>query len=164
MGNIPHVKRVMVLEAPLVWEEAILLAFPLGEMCSIFSMFGELGSGGEALAYHMGFKAGERLHERMVSQYMDSKEILEHFLMFNEGLGRGSFKIKEYEEGKYCTIQVKDFLLEYLGTSEARIGNSLFRGLLAGLFTKLWNTQVKIEETKCITKGEPYCEFHIKTA
>ena len=143
-------------------EEAVLMAFPLGEMRNIFSMFGELGSGGEALAYHMGVKAGENLYQRMASQYKDHKEILEHFLMFNEGLGRGSFKIQEYQEGKHCTIQITDFLLEYLGTSDVRIGNSMFRGLLAGLFTKLWNTPVKVQETKCITKGEPYCEFQIK--
>ncbi len=160
--KIPYVRRVMLMEAPLNWDEALLIAFPLGELHSLFGMFKEIGAGGEALAYHMGVKAGEAIYNRMATYYKNNREILEHFLIYNESLGRGSFKIEEYREGESCIIHVNDFLLEHLGMPETRIGNFMFRGTLAGLFSKMWNRRVNVEETKCITKGEPCCEFQIK--
>jgi predicted hydrocarbon binding protein/predicted amino acid-binding ACT domain protein len=48
----------------------------------------------------------------------------------------------------------------FKGSSEPQ--SHLIRGLLAGFFSSLFKVEVEAKETKCIAKGDPYCEFEVK--
>jgi hypothetical protein len=48
----------------------------------------------------------------------------------------------------------------FKGSSEPQ--SHFIRGLLAGFFSSLFKVEMEAKETKCIAKGDPYCEFEIK--
>ncbi|HDI12443.1 MAG TPA: hypothetical protein ENF63_02490 [Candidatus Bathyarchaeota archaeon] len=43
------------------------------------------------------------------------------------------------------------------------VRKQFYRGAIAGVFTWFFENEVKVEETKCIAKGDPYYEFYIST-
>ena len=48
----------------------------------------------------------------------------------------------------------------FKGSSEPR--SHYIRGVLDGFFSSLFKVEMEAKETKCIAKGDPYCEFEIK--
>jgi predicted hydrocarbon binding protein len=45
-------------------------------------------------------------------------------------------------------------------TSEFSV-KKFYRGAIAGLFTRFFGRDVKVQETECIAKGDPYYKFTI---
>ncbi len=158
LSRIPHVKRIELIDIPLTQGEARLVSFTLAEMHHLLGMLRELGTGGEAIMYHMGFRAGAALADKLVSCYETGRQALEYLLLYYESLGRGRFKIREYEEGVKCRVEARE-LIECVGVVSDKPTSHMFRGLLAGFLSKLWGRDVKVVETTCIAMGDPYCEF-----
>jgi predicted hydrocarbon binding protein len=48
----------------------------------------------------------------------------------------------------------------FKGSSEPQ--SHYIRGVLDGFFSSLFKVEMEAKETKCIAKGDPYCEFEIK--
>ncbi len=158
---IPHVKQLEVLDLPLTHGEARLAVFTLEDIHYLFGMLRELGDGGLAIMYHMGFRAGEALAEKIFSYFNDNRRSLEYMLLYNESLGRGIFKLEEFIDKKYCRIRVRE-LLECLSVKSSNPNSHIFRGMLAGFLAKLWGREVEVKETKCIAIGDPHCEFEVR--
>lgn len=108
--------------------------------------------------YHMGFRAGATLAEKLASCYETGRQALEYLLLYYESLGHGRFKVIEYEERAKCRVEARE-LVECIGVVSDKPTSHMFRGLLAGFLSKLRGRDVKVVETTCIAMGDPCCEF-----
>jgi len=159
--SLPGVQEVELLEFPITHGEARLVAFTLGEIQDLFDMLRNLGTGGKAMLFNMGFKAGQDLADRVVEFFESGKRALEYMLLYHESLGHGKFEILKYIDGVECRVRA-DELSECVGVKSNEPNSHLFRGLLSGFMTKLWKEEVLVKEVKCVAKGDEYCEFRIK--
>ena len=160
---IPHVRKAELLDLPFTHGEARLVVFTLREMHSLFRMLRELGGGGLAIMYHMGLGAGEALAESLSQCFESRRRALEYLLLYHESLGHGRFELKKYIDRAYCRVVARE-LAECLGVSSGKPSSQLFRGVLAGFLSRLWRTRVYVKETRCVAKGDPYCEFEATIA
>lgn len=158
--SLPGVEEVHLLELPLTHGEARLTTFTLEEMQDLLDMLRNLGTGGKAIMFNMGYRAGYSLASRIKDLFSSNREALEYMLLYHESLGHGSFKIKRYVDGYEAVITAKE-LFECVGLKMPEPNSHLFRGVLSGFLSKLWNTKVEVKETKCAAKGDEYCEFKI---
>ena len=161
LKSLPYVKNIELLDLPFTHREARLVVFTLEEMHDLFKVLRELGGGGLAIMYHMGFRAGETIAAKLSGYFENNKKALEYLLLYYESLGHGRFKLESYIGGVYCRVVVRE-LLECIDVSSGEPNSQLFRGILAGFLSKLWGREVKVVETKCIAKGDPCCEFEAK--
>jgi len=158
---LPYIRRVELLDLPLTHGEARLVVFTLEEMHNLFRLLRELGEGGLAVMFHMGFKAGEAMAERLFSYFGDNRKSLEYMLLYYESLGHGRFRLERYIDKEYCRLVARE-LVECLGVRSEKPNSHLFRGLLAGFLSRLWRKEVKVEETRCIARGDSCCEFEAR--
>lgn len=135
--------------------------FTLEEIQNLFDMLRELGSGGKAILFNMGYKAGYDLANRIVKFFESSGRALEYTLLYHESLGHGRFEILRYIDKVECWIRA-DELSECIGVKAEEPNSHLFRGILSGILSRLWNSKVSVEEVKCVAKGDDYCEFRVK--
>ena len=159
--SIPYIKRMELLDLPLTHGEARLVVFTLEDIHHLFEMLRELGDGGLAIMYHMGYRAGKALAKRISPYFKDNKRSLMYTLLYNESLGHGRFKLEEYIERAYCRVVARE-LSECLEVKSDKPNSQLFRGILAGCISELWGEEVEVRETKCIAMGDPYCEFEVE--
>jgi len=126
----------------------------------------EFGTGAEALIFHIGFKAGYRIvdHWARVSGLEGRRLIvlaLEAMKLFNW--------ISEYEilkldlEKPDIIFRVWDLMdcTPFRGKMDSPTSH-YFRGIISGLASRIAGKQVIFTETKCVAKGDPYCEFKIR--
>ncbi|MBO3808288.1 MAG: 4-vinyl reductase [Candidatus Brockarchaeota archaeon] len=50
-----------------------------------------------------------------------------------------------------------------IGKGSEQPYSQIVRGMLAGFFSLLFGKEAKTTETRCIAKGDPYCEYTVKT-
>jgi len=162
MKQLPKVKRLEIVSLPFTHGEARFVVFTLEQMNSLFKMLRELGSGGLAIMYHMGFEAGKSMAIRLKGHFRTNESTLRYILLYLESLGHGTFSIEEYNEGRNCRI-IAHNLLECIDVRSDRPNSQLCRGILAGALSALWNKEIEAIETKCIAMGDPYCEFVIRS-
>lgn len=126
------------------------------------------GSGGEAFLYYVGFEIGVgygRSHRELglklgitdpVRVYRDISVNL-----FNSvGFGRMEVvEIRRYPPG--ATLRVYDSFECELGLGAGKPYSHLIRGMIAGVLTVLFDRKVKARETRCIARGDQYCEFEV---
>ena len=127
------------------------------------------GSGGEAFLYYIGFETGVeygKSHKEIglklgivdpIKIYRDISASL-----FNS-VGFGRMKVIKISANPLeATIRVYDSFECELGLEAGKPYSHLIRGMHAGVLTALFNRRMKAEETECIAKGDPYCEFKVK--
>jgi|GEM_PF-371927 predicted hydrocarbon binding protein len=66
------------------------------------------------------------------------------------------------EEKRSITLRLFDNWECGMFKGSSKPQSHLFRGLLEGFFSSLFGVEMEAKETKCIAKGDPYCEFEIK--
>ncbi len=156
--RLPEVRHAEMVDLPLTHGEARLVAFTLADMDRLFSLLREAGSGGLAIMYHMGFRAGQALADKIGSYYGDGLRATRHMLLYYESLGHGRYVLKEYFEGRRCRVVVEE-LVECVNSKTGAPSSQLFRGVLAGFLSELWGKKVDVKEVKCVAAGDPHCEF-----
>ena len=97
----------------------------------------------------------------MQASSKEEEKELENMLLYNQNLGHGIFSIETYINKTYCRIKAQE-LLECAGVKSSRPNSQLFRVMLAGFLSKLWNREAIVREIMCIAMGDPYCEFEVK--
>jgi predicted hydrocarbon binding protein len=124
----------------------------------------ELGiEAGSNLLYHLGYGVGEETRRI----YSDPRSItsVEDGIMLIRVLTRGSgwADLFEYEVSeRRIILRFKELWeCEIHKDKEERPVGSYMRGILTGYFQKLLKRPITTKETKCIAKGDPYCEFQI---
>ena len=155
------VERIRLVSLPLTPREAALISLTVAEAKGLRRMAESLGSGGKAIMFHSGFEAGRDLAEKFKASYDSNRRALENFLLYSEVLGRGKFRLESYLDGAYCKVIVEG-LVECVRVRSSEPNSQMFRGMLSGFISGLWGREVSAVETRCIAKGDPYCEFEIR--
>lgn len=181
LGRIDGVKSVKVLHPSVegfvtdtvsmrllvAGERAFIVRKPIYESL-VTGIRRQFGSAGEAFLYYYGRDAGIRLGEsyQRIAESLgvrDPVEILQkimRLIAISMGFGRP-------EIVKVSLRPLKVFIRLYgnpeceLGIGVGRPYSHWMRGIAAGILTQLFNVKMKAEETLCIAKGDPYCEFKI---
>ena len=135
----------------------------------IISFIREYGVGGRAFLYHQGRVTGFRIAEenRRIGaiNLIDSLNML-LLKSFAKGRYRGEITYYYYEEGArsgYIAISLYDsWECETAKRHGVRGPASHFeRGVIAGLVEACTGRKAVVEETMCIAKGDPHCEFRV---
>ncbi|MGQ9640588.1 MAG: V4R domain-containing protein [Candidatus Bathycorpusculaceae bacterium] len=125
----------------------------------------KFGSAGEAMLYYQGFSIGFEIYDEYVkiAKSEEPGDLIEIAKAVNMTLGWGiADKVKvDVKKGAAMLRIYHNFECE-LGKNNGRPYSQFYRGAIAGIFTRFFGKDVKITETKCIAKGDPYCEFIVK--
>lgn len=126
----------------------------------------EFGTAGEAMLYYEGFNVGSQAYEtyvRLVGEENFDK-LIEAAKVVNMTLGWGIIEVNEINRKRGTALLkiYQNFECAH-GKNSGKAYSQFYRGAIAGFFTKLFGKKVQVEETRCIAKGDPYCEFHVKT-
>ncbi len=166
----PVIEGVMVdtLHFPLIINEerAIIFRKPIFEAL-INGLRERFGSIGEAFLYYIGYEIGRKAfknHYQMSISKTPGELVRINEVLF-KAVGWGKLKILDYDSSKCFAIAVveKSFECELAGRTNKPY-SQFIRGALAGWFSELTGKSCGAEETKCIAKGDPYCEILIKPA
>jgi len=129
----------------------------------------ELGTAGEVFLYYSGFHSGfeiAKLNMEMGAKLglADPEQILKLItLNLLNSLGYGKLKLLSLKTNPAeATIRVYDSFECELGAGSRKPFSAFLRGIIAGISTVFLNEKMSAKETKCIAKGDPYCEFIIK--
>lgn len=161
LSRIPHIRRLEVIDLPLTHGEARLAVLMLDDVHHLFDMLRGLGTGGLAILYHMGLRAGRALAGKVSPYFKDNRRSLEYMLMYYESLGHGRFRLKDYVDGAYCRVDVGE-LLECIDVRGEGPNSQLFGGMLAGFLSELWGRGVEVAEVRCIALDDKVCEFEVR--
>ena len=138
----------------------ILLEHDFQEM--IKGLYEKAGESAVALLYHLAYSGGKFLADYLSEKLkLKGEELLIEILKIYQAGGWGRAELIEYHPNRmkiilrlYDSIECKAFEGSYKPMSQ------LIRGHLSGLLSGLLKTDVRVIESKCIAKGDPYCEFY----
>ena len=140
----------------------ILLGRDFQEM--VRGLYREVGQTAAVFLYHLAYSGGRFLAEYLSEKLgLRGRELLAEALKIYQASGWGRVEIVECDLHKlrvvlrlYDSIECEAFR----GSGEA--ASQFIRGHLSGLLSGLLRTDVRVMETKCIAKGDPYCEFYME--
>ncbi len=127
-----------------------------------------LGSGGEAMLYHIGREVGAERgrHIDREAEKMGIKRLRDKFIMGEilfKSLGYGIPQITEFsDDPPYLKMRVYHCIECELGHNVGRPFSHYVRGVIAGFASEIFNREMLAKETRCIAMGDPYCEFEAK--
>lgn len=99
------------------------------------------------------------------SQQREELENLVHSAFEDTNLGLGKVKIRAIDFDKASASVAISNCFEALENGGSDEPNCMFTsGFLAGLFAEVLDKTVQARETKCISQGQPDCEFEISLA
>jgi hypothetical protein len=127
----------------------------------------QFGTAGEAFLYYIGFEIGKRayLSYTKLSGTEDFEALIATAKAVNLTLGWSVVKdAKINEKAKTATITLSENFECDLARDYGKAYSQFYRGAIAGIFTKHFKSEMKAEETKCIAKGDPYCQFKVSRA
>src|SRR6266568_1799984 len=94
----------------------------------------------------------------------DALENLVHSAFEDTNLGLGKVKIRMIDFDKANANVVISNCFEAMENGSSEEPNCMFTsGFLAGLFAEVLDKTVQAKETRCISQGQPECEFEIST-
>ena len=111
--------------------------------------------------YNVGYQVGKEVYKI----YFKGKEIsLEEILKLLENIlvGFGWGYVETKLKGNFIIIKINEYWECEAVKGEYKTSQGhLMRGILTGLFGLITRKEVKVEETKCIAKGDNYCQFEV---
>jgi len=127
------------------------------------------GTAGEAFLYYMGFNSGVEFGKshREIGKRVGLTDPAKVFLLISASLfncvGFGKIEIlKLTVRPPRARIRVYNSFECELGIGKGEPFSHLIRGVISGVLTELLDAEMQATETKCIAKGDPYCEFSVK--
>ena len=138
----------------------IILEHDFQEM--IKGLYEKIGESAAALLYHLAYSGGKFLADYLSEKLkLKGEELLIEILKIYQAGGWGRAELIEYHPYRmkiilrlYDSIECKAF------EGSDKPMSQLIRGHLSGLLSGLLKTDVRVIESKCIAKGDPYCEFY----
>ena len=125
------------------------------------------GSGFGQLLYITGFDAGRRACEdhSHLAPSPDLQVKLGQALFQLLGYGRLRM-VRVDDEKRFAVVRVYDSFECELFKGVGEVRGNFVRGLIAGWLAARWGIEdfegIVAREEKCIAKGDPYCEYHIR--
>jgi len=180
---INEIKQLVFVEH-VAYEEPVFKGFAAFGRLFPLTMFGEraivlrrvfyeamikhlrrrLGTGLEAILYHIGFEAGKRVYDAHVQMVGKNtfRLIKSGEVLFTQ-MGFGRIKVTDMylEEARMRIIVYDSFECE-LFRGEGRPMSNLIRGMMAGWVSRLLKRDISVKEVRCVAKGDPYCEFVVE--
>jgi len=126
----------------------------------------KFGSAGEAMLYYQGYNVGYELCANHMS--MDHAEKPEFLIEMSKTISRTlGWAIIDDEKidlkKRRAKIRVYQNFECEIGKGSGKPHSQFYRGIIAGWFHKFFEKPVDVKETKCVAKGDTYCEFLIQT-
>ncbi len=123
-----------------------------------------MGTGFGLMLYHTFFDSGTEVYREFFSvlagRREDQARLFEHVFRL---AGYGVLEVVEFTDRKLVARVYDSIECKHLGEFE-EAESMMIRGLLAGFAAAEWGVDkrdVEPRETKCIKRGDPYCEFVI---
>ena len=142
---------------------AIILRKPIyeGFIKGFRERFGQVAS---SFLYHIGFEAGRKAYKSHLRIVSEAHRGVEKIIPFARELFKQiGFGILEFTKvdflNKTALIRVRNSFECELFKETGMAESHFIRGLIAGFMSSLFGIKVDAEETKCVAKGDPYCEF-----
>ena len=119
------------------------------------------------LASGIGIHEGSIFRDSITSTGEDQRAALEslvHSAFEDTNLGLGKVKIRKIDFDRSDANVVISNCFEAMENGSSEEPNCMFTsGFLAGLFAEVLDKTVQARETRCISQGQPECEFEIST-
>jgi predicted hydrocarbon binding protein len=119
------------------------------------------------LASGIGIHEGSIFRDSITSTGEDQRAALEnlvHSAFEDTNLGLGKVKIRRIDFDRANANVVISNCFEAMENGSSEEPNCMFTsGFLAGLFAEVLDKTVQARETRCISQGQPECEFEIST-
>lgn len=122
------------------------------------------GNAGATTLYYIGKMAGQDSYNALTKiSNLKGKELVKLELTLGKSYGWWSkWEVSEFNaENKTLKLRIYDSI-ECRYVKRNKPNGHFMRGLISGFLSKMFNTEIKSEEPKCIAIGDPYCEFHFK--
>lgn len=155
-------KRLLVMgDRALIFRKPLYEGFAVG-------IRRQFGSAGEAFLYYTGYESGIKLGEsyRRIAESLgveDPIEIAQKIaapVAMSMGFGRAEL-VEASLRPPQATIRMYENPECELGLYSKKPYSHFIRGIVAGILTQLFGVEMMAEETQCIAKGDPYCEFKV---
>ncbi len=150
----------------LAGSRAVILRKPIyeGFIKGFRERFGQVAS---SFLYHIGFEAGRKAYESHHRIISEARKGIEKIIPFAKELFKQvGFGVIDFVEvdflNKTALVRVYNSFECELFRETGMTESHFIRGLIAGFMSSLFGVRVDVEETKCIAKGDPYCEFIVK--
>ncbi len=120
------------------------------------------GGGGDDLVYQAGFRWGkEGWKDLFITVKPRSKEAISELLQVYAAVGWARMEVRDLDPSRRrAKVRVSDCFECEGVTSEKTCGNFI-RGHVAGALSNYFGSDVKGVETKCVSKGDSYCEIEL---
>jgi len=119
------------------------------------------------LASGIGIHEGSIFRDSITSTGQEQRAALEslvHSAFEDTNLGLGKVKIRQIDFDRANASVVISNCFEAMENGSSEEPNCMFTsGFLAGLFAEVLDKTVQARETRCISQGQPECEFEIST-
>jgi predicted hydrocarbon binding protein len=143
-------------------ERAVL--FRADWLVGIFTdIYRRWGTGGRVFIYHLGFEGGREAYEVWRKRLgLKGKDLIEAFLDLIQSLGWiSSYSYSLDLEREMAVIKLEKSF--ECSLSKSMEGSQFIRGVIAGFFTGMFGSECSVDERRCILRGDPYCEFLVRT-
>jgi len=123
------------------------------------------GTGGHAILFNMGEQAVRPIVKELKERGLRGRELIESFLVMNTIIGFYRYEIMEYDEEKLKFVIRLHENFEcrfFMGKKDKPMGH-MTRGALTAIFNEVYGKTFEVRETKCVAKGDEYCEFIISS-
>jgi len=157
-----------VMHFPMLHGDQRAILFPLSFLRNLFDEIEKIltPSGSAAVFYNAGKRSGENYVKYYKEKFglKSREELIKTLIMGTSAVGWG--KIETYALDLSIpagSIRVKKNIEAIMhGKKATQPICHWTRGFMAGYLTALTGVDVEIVETKCLGKGDEYCEFEVK--
>ena len=138
-------------------KRAIVIDYP-GILGTSRELRRRIGNTARIVLFHIGYEIGKRIFvDYIKDKGLTAEEILNLISKLIIGYGWGVA-----EQVKEMTIRVYDYWECSAIRGEYKEPQGfILKGLLTGVYESFTGKKVKVIETKCVAKGDEYCEFKI---
>ncbi|RLG60237.1 hypothetical protein DRN87_04475 [Candidatus Geothermarchaeota archaeon] len=146
-----HFPNLLLNEIVILFPETLFREFIKG-------MRDEYGTAAETFLYYTGLKIGKELWIKLdkLSEKAADKIKIFRYLFSLYGLG----KLEYIDNQEVKVVKLYDSIECKHGVGSNKSYSHFIRGILAGIFENIYG-KIEIVETKCISKGDKYCEFKL---
>ena len=140
----------------------VLLELDFEEM--IKGLYERLPKVAGTFLYYLAHSGGKFLAEYLSEKFkLKGRDLLVEVLKFYQAGGWGRVELVR------CRPEEPDIVLRLYDSIECKAfkgsnecASHFIRGHLSGLLSRILNADVRVMESKCIAKGDPYCEFYVE--
>lgn len=142
----------------------VIIVLAPGFQKMIKGLYEKLGDTAAYFIYHLAYSGGKIIAEYLSKKIgLKGKKLLVEILKAYQAFGWGRLELIKYSPlFKKVVLRLYDSVECETFKGSDKPASQFIRGHLSGLLSGLLGTDVRVIETKCIAKGDPYCEFYLE--